>query len=361
MSCITLASAYNNTNELMMMETDPYAEEENKLGNIENSPKNESDRIGENVESTDKGINNEGYLNISFNDGYNGYCINKGQAGAKIGDGFTVKDTSAAINNNNKNEIGNYLKILFVEFYDYIIKNPRETQKIIWSFSDDYKYGDKEIINEIKNIAKSGRVISDHGEEKIINNTTKVIFDFEVLDSDKKGAQNFFGYKLTYKNILNNILGDKNDNTNNETIKNETIPEKPENNTTENETIPEKPENNTTENETIPEKPENNTTENNNTTTENETIKNETIPENNTTENNNTTTENETIPENNTTENSYETIYTIPVNNSTETNLTDINEKNQQEDIDIQKSTGNPLLILLILLGIIGFCPLKRD
>ena len=57
----------------------------------------------------------------------------------------------------------------------------------------------------------------------------------------------------------------------------------------------------------------------------------------------------------------YETIYTIPVNNSTETNLTDINEKNQQEDIDIQKSTGNPLLILLILLGIIGFCPLKRD
>ena len=312
MSCITLASAYNNTNELMMMETDPYAEEENKLGNIENSPKNESDRIGENVESTDKGINNEGYLNISFNDGYNGYCINKGQAGAKIGDGFTVKDTSAAINNNNKNEIGNYLKILFVEFYDYIIKNPRETQKIIWSFSDDYKYGDKEIINEIKNIAKSGRVISDHGEEKIINNTTKVIFDFEVLDSDKKGAQNFFGYKLTYKNILNNILGDKNDNTNNETIKNETTPE-------------------------------NNTTENNNTTTENETIKNE------------------TIPENNTIENSYETIYTIPVNNSTETNLTDINEKNQQEDIDIQKSTGNPLLILLILLGIIGFCPLKRD
>ncbi|MBP3226194.1 MAG: hypothetical protein J6M08_04640, partial [Methanobrevibacter sp.] len=102
--------------------------------------------------------------------------------------------------------------------------------------------------------------------------------------------------------------------------------------TIKNETIPEKPENETIKNETIPEKPEN------------ETIKNETIPENN-----------------NTTENSYETIYTIPVNNSTETNLTDINEKNQQEDIDIQKSTGNPLLILLILLGIIGFCPLKRD
>ena len=80
------------------------------------------------------------------------------------------------------------------------------------------------------------------------------------------------------------------------------------------------------------------------------------MPENNKTENNN-----ETMPENNKTENNNETIYTIPVNNSTETNLTDINEKNQQEDIDIQKSTGNPLLILLILLGIIGFYPLKRD
>ena len=217
---------------------------------------------------------------------------------------------------------------MFVDYYDYIINNPEGTQKIIWSFSDNYNNGNKTIINEIINIAKSGRVIADHGEEKTLNNTTKVIFDFEVLDSDKGWAQNFFGYKLTYKNITNGILGDMNDNTN-ENIENETIPE---NNTTENNnTTQEKPENETIKNETIPEKPEN------------ETIKNE------------------TIPENNTTENSYETIYTIPVNNSTETNLTDINEKNQQEDIDIQKSTGNPLLILLILLGIIGFCPLKRD
>ena len=294
MSCITLTSADNTTNELIMMENSPYAEEENRLGNIENSPKNESDRIGENVKTTNKGINDNGYLNISFDDGYNGYCINYGQAGADVGDNFKVKNTSAAINNKNYEQIGNYIKILFVDYYDYIINNPEGTQKIIWSFSDNYNNGNKTIINEIINIAKSGRVIADHGEEKTLNNTTKVIFDFEVLDSDKGWAQNFFGYKLTYKNITNGILGDMDDNNTNESIENETI-------------------------------------------------------------------KNETIPENNTTENSYETIYTIPVNNSTETNLTDINEKNQQEDIDIQKSTGNPLLILLILLGIIGFCPLKRD
>ena len=54
MSCITLTSADNTTNELMMMENSPYAEEENRLGNIENSPKNESDRIGENVKTTNK-------------------------------------------------------------------------------------------------------------------------------------------------------------------------------------------------------------------------------------------------------------------------------------------------------------------
>ena len=317
MSCITLTSADNTTNELMMMENSPYAEEENRLGNIENSPKNESDRIGENVKTTNKGINDNGYLNISFDDGYNGYCINYGQAGADVGDNFKVKNTSAAINNKNYEQIGNYIKILFVDYYDYIINNPEGTQKIIWSFSDNYNNGNKTIINEIINIAKSGRVIADHGEEKTLNNTTKVIFDFEVLDSDKGWAQNFFGYKLTYKNITNGILGDMDDNNTNESIENETI---------KNETIPEKPQNETIKNETIPEKPEN-----------------------------------ETMPENNKTENNYETIYTIPVNNSTETNLTDINEKNQQEDIDIQKSTGNPLLILLILLGIIGFYPLKRD
>ena len=283
MSCMTLASAYNNTNEIIMMENDLYVEEENKLGNIENSAKTESDRIGENVKTTNKGINDNGYLNISFDDGYNGYCINYGQAGAEVGDNFKVKNTSAAINNKNDNEIGNYIKILFVDYYDYIINNPEGTQKIIWSFSDNYERGNKTIINEIIDIAKSGRVISDHGEEKILNNTTKVIFDFEVLDSAKGWARNFFGYKLTYKNITNNILGDTNDNNTNETT---------------------------------PENPKNETNE---------------------------------------------TIYTIPVNNSTETNLTDIIEENQREDINIRKSTGNPLVILLVLLGIIGFYPLKRD
>ena len=295
MSCMTLASAYNNTNEIIMMENDLYVEEENKLGNIENSAKTESDRIGENVKTTNKGINDNGYLNISFDDGYNGYCINYGQAGAEVGDNFKVKNTSAAINNKNDNEIGNYIKILFVDYYDYIINNPEGTQKIIWSFSDNYERGNKTIINEIIDIAKSGRVISDHGEEKILNNTTKVIFDFEVLDSAKGWARNFFGYKLTYKNITNNILGDTNDNNTNETT-----PENPKNET----------------NETTPENPKNETNE---------------------------------------------TIYTIPVNNSTETNLTDIIEENQREDINIRKSTGNPLVILLVLLGIIGFYPLKRD
>ena len=295
MSCMTLASAYNNTNEIIMMENDLYVEEENKLGNIENSAKTESDRIGENVKTTNKGINDNGYLNISFDDGYNGYCINYGQAGAEVGDNFKVKNTSAAINNKNDNEIGNYIKILFVDYYDYIINNPEGTQKIIWSFSDNYERGNKTIINEIIDIAKSGRVISNHGEEKILNNTTKVIFDFEVLDSAKGWAQNFFGYKLTYKNITNNILGDTNDNNTNETT-----PKNPKNET----------------NETTPENPKNETNE---------------------------------------------TIYTIPVNNSTETNLTDIIEENQREDINIRKSTGNPLVILLVLLGIIGFYPLKRD
>lgn len=100
--------------------------ESNKLINSqlsEGEVKDESKRIGENVTTSDNG-----YLNISFNDSYNGYCINKGWKGARDSDNFTVKNTSAAINNNNGEEIRNYLKILFVNFHDDVTRNEKLAQ-----------------------------------------------------------------------------------------------------------------------------------------------------------------------------------------------------------------------------------------
>ena len=51
----------------------------------------------------------------------------------------------------------------------------------------------------------------------------------------------------------------------------------------------------------------------------------------------------------------------IPVDNSTQGNSTTIMEENPKEDVSIENKTGNPLVMLLILLGIIGFYPMKRD
>ncbi|MBR0270790.1 MAG: hypothetical protein IJQ68_02190 [Methanobrevibacter sp.] len=287
-SCITLASAENSTNDLIA--------NENNIG------EDESKRIGEKVKSEE-----DGFSNIAFSDGYNGFCINLAQKEAYAGQEFEVKNTSAAVNNRNGEKIGNYLKILVVDYYDYTIENPRLAQDIIWKFSDNYNECNHTIVKGIIELAESGRIIPDHGEEKIINETTKVKFDFEVLDSVNWATQNFFGYKLTYSNIINEgILGN---------------PSEDNGDTNESEI----PENNTTQNETIPQ---------NNTTTENK--------------------QNETSEDNS-------SLISIPMDNSTKENATTIIEENPKEEVSVENKTGNPLVMLLILLGIIGFCPLKRD
>ena len=203
-SGVSLVSAENATEQdpKLTIETT----EEEKI-------KNESERIGENVT-----VKEDGYLNISFDDDYNGYCINKGWKGATSGENFTVQNTSSAVNSNTGKEIGNYIKILFVDFHDEVTKNDRLTQNVIWSFSNNYYSHDyMDIVEKVIKIAESGRVIADHGETININNTTKATFDFEVLSSGDYGYQNFFGYKISYSDIINKIpiLGSNNENSNN--------------------------------------------------------------------------------------------------------------------------------------------------
>ena len=201
--------------------------------NEEINIKNESERIGEKVESRENG-----YLNISFEDDYNGYCINKGWKGAGDGDSFTVKNTSAAVNNKNGNEVGNYIKILFVDFHDEVTSNARLAQNVIWSFTDNYfNHNYKDIYYKVIEIAESGRVIADHGETININNTTKATFDFEVLSSGERGYQSFFGYKITYSDIEN-------------TVPENSTNKRPSLGSTENNTVKEETQNNTTLNNT---------------------------------------------------------------------------------------------------------------
>ena len=79
-----------------------------------------------------------GNFNISFEGGYNGYCIDYGKHDAKIGDSFTVEDTSLAVNKNSGQSVGNYLKVYFVDYYDHTLKNEIVTQHTIWHFTDDF-------------------------------------------------------------------------------------------------------------------------------------------------------------------------------------------------------------------------------
>lgn len=105
----------------------------------------------------------------------------------------------------------------------------------IWAFTDGhYKTSTDPITMQIIEMSENGLVIKDHGAIRKINNTTEAIFDFEALDSNKGTTQNFFGYKITYRDIVENepVLGVP-DVENNESETPEENTTQPENNTTE--------------------------------------------------------------------------------------------------------------------------------
>ena len=308
-------SAENITEDAVADTKTAQQEEVVSQRNVEEEKESKTDeeeksRIGETVKSKENG-----HFNITFDDGYNGYCINYGDHEAKVNDEFEVKDTTSAINNKNGESIGHYLKTFFVEFHDIAVKNKIDTQKIIWAFSDDFDFN-KVLVQQIKD-ASVNLTIPDQGAIKIINETTEAIFDFEVLGTSKNNHQNFFGYKITYRDI----------------------PVKVENNTTqkqENTTIPQQniTENKTTENTTIPQQ---NITEN------------KTIPQQNITENK--TTENKTISEENETENTTALIcknQTKDLENNTKSEI-----KNNQ--VNLLKHTTGAELAVVILTLIFGF------
>lgn len=53
-----------------------------------------------------------GDSNISFTDGYKGYCIEWGEHSAEKGEKFYI-ESSSTINKNTKEDVSNYLKTMF--------------------------------------------------------------------------------------------------------------------------------------------------------------------------------------------------------------------------------------------------------
>ena len=150
----------------------------------------------------------DGHVNITFDNDYNGYCINYGEHEAKTGQEYSVQDTTYATNKNSGESVGNYLKVYFVDYYDDAMRNDIVTQHTIWHFTDDFNGWriDPILIENIKSTA-STKTIPDNGAVRQINNTTEAVFDFQVLSSDKSDHQNFFAYKITYRDIVREIIG----------------------------------------------------------------------------------------------------------------------------------------------------------
>ena len=283
-SGLNFVSAQNELDDILIRESEEEISESRQIRqqetseddqNMQNQRNSSENRIGEEVKALESG-----YRNVSFDDGYNGYCVNHNLQSTSRGEKFTVENTTNIISSRYGESVGNYLKILFVDHYNYTMNPTTDLSQVIWTFTDyDYKNSNNAIIKAILESAANGRIIPDHGAVAKINNTTEAIFDFELLNSQYGRTQNFFGYKINYRTIEipeDGPLGSTPDN--NTEIENNTTPENnteqiPQNNTT--------PENNT---EQIP---QNNTTPENNT---------EQIPQNNTTIENNT----EQIPQNNT-------------------------------------------------------------
>ena len=134
-----------------------------------------------------------GHLNTSFSDGSNGYCLEYGEKEAEIGDKFYVVNTSYAKNNLDNKPIADKLKILFIEHYDFTQKMPPVyTQHIIWYFSDNFYHPISigENMDMIDEIVRSTHKYPDFGF-KIVNNTTKMYFNFTVLISQYLHHQNY--------------------------------------------------------------------------------------------------------------------------------------------------------------------------
>ena len=218
------------------------------------SAENETNILRSSESEEEVRASEDGHVNISFDNDYNGYCINYGEHEATTGQEYSVQDTTYATNKNSGESVGNYLKVYFVDYYEDAMRDEIVTQHTIWHFTDDFNGWriDPILIENIKTTA-STKTIPDNGAVRQINNTTEAVFDFQVLSSDKSDHQNFFAYKITYRDIVKDII-DNATSSNSTASENQNIT-----NATENTTSTEKHENNASsiENTTSKEKQKN--------------------------------------------------------------------------------------------------------
>ena len=154
-----------------------------------------------------------GFTNVPFSNGYHGYCIDRDLHGAYVDDVFYASDTSVAKSNVDNNDISQYLKIFFTQYFEDLfvsdgngsyVSNDNLTGTIIpsvvYHFSDgQYVWGtnpgDRKYYTEnIK--AYTGPAIPDEGYTILLDNGDYVTFYFMCLEPEKTDQQTFFSYKI---------------------------------------------------------------------------------------------------------------------------------------------------------------------
>lgn len=132
-----------------------------------------------------------GDSNISFSDGYNGYCIEWGEHSAEKGDKFYIHDS----------DVDNNIKTFFVYFYEESQRDVIATQHMIWKFTDNKQFSrfNQTLYDKIVEKAKTVQVPND-GTLKI-NNTTEMVYSFRNFISNINEYQNYFGYRIYFRNI----------------------------------------------------------------------------------------------------------------------------------------------------------------
>lgn len=153
-----------------------------------------------------------GDSNISFEDGYKGYCAEWGEHSAEEGQEFYIEDSSTIDNSN-------YLKAMFLFFYNQTQKDVYATQHMIWKFTDNKQFSrfNQTWYNQIIDIGDKN-TIPDAGKI-FINDTHQFSFDFKAFVPFINEFQTFFGYQFLIEKIpYNSSIEINNSMVNNSTI-----------------------------------------------------------------------------------------------------------------------------------------------
>lgn len=142
-----------------------------------------------------------GDSNISFSDGYKGYCIEWGEHSAEKGEKFYVDPTSKIINKETNADVSNYIKVMFLFFHDETQKNVIATQHMIWKFTNNKQFSkfNETWYNNIVKVSKCVKV-PDSCVFKI-NSTHECFFSFKTFTAGINEYQNYFGYKFIVREI----------------------------------------------------------------------------------------------------------------------------------------------------------------